>query len=158
LVSKITDKIGTEYLAIILVSLANLLFPLGFLYVSQHGFSPFQTLFARGVVIFFSHIAIGHYLNIPLSFKTAYDFKYLLLRNSIFLIQQSIYTAMHYVLSFPLISSISITGPLFLFITDYYINGVTINKVQAVGIIVSFIGILININGDFIMTLIDPTF
>ena len=145
-------------MAIIIVSLANLLLPLGYLYVSQHGFSPFQTIFARGVCIFFTHIAIGQYLNIPLSFKTARDFKYLMIRNSLFFIQQLIYTAMHYVLSFPLISSISITGPLFLFITDYYINGVTINKVQAVGIVVSFIGIIININGDNLMTLIDPTF
>lgn len=65
---------------------------------------------------------------------------------------------MHFVLSFPLINSITITGPLFVFLIDYYINGVTINKMQAVGIAFGFAGILININGDYLMTIIDPTF
>jgi drug/metabolite transporter (DMT)-like permease len=154
-VGRLTGRLGEENLAILLVSLANLLF---LLYVSQHGFSPFQTNFARGVCIFFTHIAIGSYLGIGLSFKNAHDFKYLLIRNSLFLIQQFVYAAMHYVLSFPLINSINISGPLFVFLLDYYLNGVTINRVQAVGIAVAFAGILLNINGDFLMSLLDPAF
>lgn len=65
---------------------------------------------------------------------------------------------MYFVLSFPLNNSISITGPLFVFIIDYFINGVTINKGQAVGIFLGFFGIFLNINGEYLMKLIDPNF
>jgi drug/metabolite transporter (DMT)-like permease len=158
IVDKVSNKLGTENLALILMTIANLLWPLSFLYVSQHHFSPFQTNLARGIAICVTHIIICNYLGIGLDFKSSKDIKYLLIRNTLIGIHQFVYTAMHFVLSFPLINSIVITGPLFVFIIDYFLNGVTINKIQVIGIAVSFTGILININGDFLMTLIDPEF
>lgn len=158
LVNKASNKLGTENLAITLMTIANLLWPLSFLYVSQHHFSPFQTNLARGASICITHILVCNYLGINLDFKSSRDIKYLIIRNSLIAIHQIIYTAMHFVLSFPLLNSISITGPLFVFIIDYYLNGITINRTQVIGIVVSFAGILININGDFLMTFIDPDF
>jgi drug/metabolite transporter (DMT)-like permease len=137
---------------------ANLLFPFAFLYVSEHHFSPFQTSLARGVSICVTHIVICLFFGISLDFKSTYDLKYLFIRNSLMVVNQVVYTGMHFVLSFPLINSISITGPLIVFIIDYYLNGVTINRNQVIGIIIGFVGILININGDFLMTLTDETY
>lgn len=157
-ISFVTDRIGNENLAILLMTISNLLWPTSFIYVSQHHFSPIQTNLARGASICLSHILICLILGISLDFKSSKDVKYLLIRNTLIGFHQVVYTAMHFVLSFPLINSITITGPLFVFIIDYYINGVTINRVQAIGIAIGFAGILININGDFLMTLIDPTY
>jgi len=56
------------------------------------------------------------------------------------------------------VNSITITGPLFVFVIDYYINNITITKSQAYGILIGFVGVLININGEYIMSWIDPSF
>lgn len=140
------------------MSLANILFPVGFLFVSQHHFNPMQTNIARGTAIVFTHVLICMFFGIPLHFKSSRDIKYLLIRNTLVIIHQIVYTGMYFVLSYPLVNSIVITGPLFVFIIDYYVNGVTINNSQAIGIAIGFAGILININGDFLMTLVDPTY
>lgn len=158
LVGLISKKIGTENLALTMMACANLVWPLSFLYVSQHHFSPFQTNLARGVAICFSHILLCSFLGIDLNFKSWKDIKYLLIRNTLIGMHQYFYSWLHFVLSFPLINSILITGPLFVFIIDYYLNGVTINRDQTWGIVISFVGILVNINGDLLMRIIDPTF
>ena len=94
---------------------ANFLWPISFIYVSHHNFSPFQTILVRGTSICITHILLFLYLGISLDFKLSYDLKYLNIRNGLILIHQVIYTGMYFVLSFPLNNSISITGPLFVF-------------------------------------------
>lgn len=136
----------------------NLLWPMSFIYVSHHNFSPFQTILVRGTSICVTHIIICLYLGISLDFKSSYDIKHLNIRNVLIIIHQIIYTGMYFVLSFPLNNSISITGPLFVFVIDYYLNGVTINRNQIIGIIIGFTGIFLNINGEYIMKLIDPNY
>lgn len=157
-VGLVSNKIGTENLALAMMACANLVFPLSFLYVSQHHFSPFQTNLARGTAICFSHILIFYYLAIDINFKSWRDIKLLLIRNTLMGLHQYFYSWLHYVLSFSLLNSIFVTGPLFVFIIDYFLNGVTINRDQTWGIVVSFVGIFININGNLIMKIIDPSF
>jgi drug/metabolite transporter (DMT)-like permease len=154
----VSNRIGTENFALAMMAIANLVWPLTYLFVSQHHFSPFQTNLARGTAICITHILICLYLGIDLNFKSWKDLKYLFLRNTLITIHQLFYAALHFVLSFPLLNSILITGPLFVFIIDYYLNGVTINQRQIWGIAISFVGILININGELIMKIIDPSF
>lgn len=113
---------------------------------------------ARGTAVCVSHILICMCLGIDLHVKSAADMKNILLRNTLIGFHQLVYAAMHFVLSFPLVNSIIITGPLFVFVIDYYLNGVTINQTQILGIIVSFAGILVSINGELLMTLIEPSF
>jgi hypothetical protein len=47
----------------------------------------------------------------------------------------------------PVIHTINSTGPIFVIIEDYFINKIKINKQQLQGIILSFIGIFLTING-----------
>jgi drug/metabolite transporter (DMT)-like permease len=49
-------------------------------------------------------------------------------------------------------NTISISGPLFVFLIDYYINGVTINKKQIVGIALGILGVILAINADYFMS------
>jgi drug/metabolite transporter (DMT)-like permease len=43
-------------------------------------------------------------------------------------------------------------------VIDYYINNITVTKSQAVGILIGFTGVLISINGEYLMSLVDPSF
>lgn len=54
---------------------------------------------------------------------------------------------MYFVVPSPIINVISLTGPLFVFILDYYLNGVAINSKQLYGIIIGFSGVLLTVNG-----------
>ena len=61
-------------------------------------------------------------------------------------------------LPLPIIHILGASGNLFIFIWDYYLNGVTVNKEQLKGIIVGAIGLLLAINGPFLMKMINPNY
>lgn len=157
-IEAITTRIGTENLAISLMVIANLMWPLSHLYVTEHHFSPFQTSLARGLSICLTHILLCRFFGIDLDFRSSHDIKYLFIRNSLIIFHQLVYAGLHFILPFPLVNSITITGPLFVFVIDYYINNITITKSQAFGILIGFTGVLININGEYIISWIDPSF
>ncbi len=52
----------------------------------------------------------------------------------------------------PVIHTISCTGPIFVIIEDYFINGVRINSQQLKGIVFTFLGIVLTINGESIVS------
>lgn len=57
-----------------------------------------------------------------------------------------------FILPLPIVHTINSSGAIFVFIIDYLLNGVQINKKQAVGILVGFIGVLIAGNGKLIIS------
>jgi len=65
---------------------------------------------------------------------------------------------MYFVIPYPILNGICLSGPLFVLVMDYYLNGVTINQSQIKGVIAGFIGVLVMINSDLIMSWIDPTY
>lgn len=94
-------------------------------------------------------------MGISLDFKTSYDLKGLMVRNTAIFIHQVIYTGMFFVVSAPVNHTITISGPLFVFLIDYYINGVKINKKQATGVAMGIIGVIITVNAEYLMSLYD---
>ena len=64
----------------------------------------------------------------------------------------------HFYIPIPVIHTLSGTGPIFVFVIDYYKNGVNINKKQLVGIILGICGLILTVNGRILMSWIDPTF
>jgi drug/metabolite transporter (DMT)-like permease len=71
---------------------------------------------------------------------------------------QLVYTSMYYVLSFTILNTIAATGPLFVFVLDYFMNSVEINRKQFIGIVLGLMGVLLTINGDQIMKLINENY
>ena len=61
-------------------------------------------------------------------------------------------------LPLPIVHTISGSGPLFVFIIDYYLNGIEINQKQLTGIAFGIIGLILAVNGRLIITYIDPTY
>jgi len=78
------------------------------------------------------------------------------MRNIIMLVQQMAYTAMHYVVSLPVLNILSISGSIFVFVLDYFLHGVKISGKQLVGIVAGILGVLVTVNGEFIMSILDP--
>jgi len=88
-------------------------------------------------------------------FISGTDIKYLLIRNTIIVLHQLYYSAMQFVVTMPIVNIIALSGPLFVFIIDYFINGVTINKKQLMGIVFGMLGVITVINGDAVMHFLD---
>ena len=61
-------------------------------------------------------------------------------------------------LPLPLVHTIGCTGTLYVFILDYYINSVKISKKQLSGIVIGFVGVILTINGEWMMDILDPEY
>lgn len=137
---------------------STLIWPISFIYVNEHKISPFQTYLARGIAIFITHTLLCRLMGIDLDFKSTHDFKYLVVRNTAMLIHQLCYAGMYFVVSLPVNNTILMSGPLFVFLIDYYLNGITINKKQAVGIVLGIMGVVLTVNADYIMSWLDGNY
>ena len=61
-------------------------------------------------------------------------------------------------LPLPIVHTICGSGPIFVFIIDYYVNGVRINPKQFVGIVISVVGLVLTINGGLFIKYFNPEF
>lgn len=57
------------------------------------------------------------------------------------------FTLAHFYLTQPIVQTINISGFLFVFLLDYFINHVTITKKQFIGVVLGVIGVLLTVNG-----------
>lgn len=112
----------------------------------------------RGLVTVLMNFFIARLYCIDLEYKDPSNFRILLLRNFIMIIQGLVFTVLQFILTQPIINTINSTGPLFIFLLDYKINGITINQKQVYGVILGVIGVLLTINGEYIIRFIDPSY
>ena len=56
----------------------------------------------------------------------------------------------------PVVHTIGSSGVIFIFIIDYYLNGVKVNRKQIMGIIIGIIGLILTVNGRLIITYFNP--
>ncbi len=68
------------------------------------------------------------------------------------------FTVAQFYLSQPIIQIINCTGPLIIFIVDYFVNKTTITISQFYGVLAGIAGALLTINGDIILKYFDPTY
>jgi drug/metabolite transporter (DMT)-like permease len=158
IIDQIDWYIGKENFAYIIMVFTQLLWPLSFIYVNEHKVNPIETTMARGIITVVSHSLIMRYFGVSFNIRDRSDLKYLMIRCILLIIHQYTLTVMHFVLSMSVLNSIGTIGPIFVFLIDYQINGVTINKKQLLGIIGGIFGVLLTINGDFIMSLFNSNY
>jgi drug/metabolite transporter (DMT)-like permease len=89
-----------------------------------------------------------------MTYKNPYNFKILLLRSQLLTLYFVVFALTQFYLPQPIIQTINSCGPIFIFVLDYLINGVKITKSQSIGVLLAIIGVLITINGDYILELI----
>ena len=61
-------------------------------------------------------------------------------------------------LPMPIVHTIGSTGTLFIILLDHFINGVKLNRKQVVGVVVSFLGMILVINGKWLIHYVDPNY
>ena len=98
------------------------------------------------MVIALSYI-VGRYLNINLTYRDPRNFKILMARNLFTCVQAFGYTIVQFYLPQPIVQTLNSTGPLFVFLLDYKMNGITVTKKQIIGILFGMFGVLLTING-----------
>ena len=68
------------------------------------------------------------------------------------------YAMVQFYLPLPIAITLNATSPIFIYIYDYLIYGVTINHTQTVYVVIAVIGVILTANGAYFATLIDPNF
>lgn len=61
-----------------------------------------------------------------------------------------------FILPIPIVHTISCSGTLFVFIIDYFKNGIKINSRQAIGIVIGVVGVVLVSNGNLLTKWVDP--
>lgn len=64
----------------------------------------------------------------------------------------------HYYLSVSVLQTINTFGPILVFVWDYYLHGIRINRKQFYGVVLGIIGLIITTNALQIYNIFDPQF
>jgi drug/metabolite transporter (DMT)-like permease len=78
------------------------------------------------------------------------------MRGTSMVIHSLLFAMSQYILPLPVVHTLNCSGTLFVFLIDYIMNEVKINKKQAIGIFIGMIGALLATNGRLLTKLIDP--
>jgi len=82
----------------------------------------------------------------PLDYKYDTNFYNISKRNIIVVIHGLAITAAQFYLPLPIVHTINFFSPIFIFVIDYFENGVRINKTQFYFLLLSVFGVLCTIN------------
>lgn len=63
-----------------------------------------------------------------------------------------------FVLPLPIVHTINSSGVVFTFITDYFVNGVQINRKQFIGIVIAILSLLVTVNNIYLYRIFNPNF
>ena len=131
---------------------------ISFIYPNELNIDFYHTSFFRGInliVISFILCKINH---IPLTLQSPSSYSLTTQRSILLTIYTATMTFSHFYLPIPIVHTISCSGIFFIFILDYFRNGIKINKQQAILIGISVCGTIITINGRLIMSKLDPSY
>lgn len=62
----------------------------------------------------------------------------------------------HYYLSVSVLQTINTVGPILVFVWDYYLHGITINRKQFYGVVLGIVGLLVTTNALKIYNIFVP--
>lgn len=113
---------------------------------------------ARGIVtLAFSYLACL-FSGDPNSLKYPTNFKLLVIR-SFLMTMHSLTTGLsQFILPLPVTFTIGCSGTIFVFIIDYFVNGIKINISQLKGILLGLLGVFLTSNGKILTKLIDKDY
>ena len=123
------------------------LITLGFVLANERQFHPLTTGIVRGFTAVVMSYAVARYRNIDLSFPSAHNFRWQIIRNSIMTLQGLVYAWTLFHLPVPVVVTIYSATPIFTAIWDYWIFGVRINDIQRRWLAIAFIGVLLVTDG-----------
>ena len=139
----------------ILIVLGTSSYCLGFIYVNEHNFSPIMTNLVRGLLnIIICHTVMKHQ-SMDMTFKSATSLKWNIFRNTIMVAEGLAYAAIQFYMPLPICITLNSISPIFIYLYDYFLYGITINKKQIIFLIISLLGVIFTANGQYLSSLID---
>lgn len=156
--AQVPDSGPLHYLPYLFMMFANILWPLSWIHSNEHNINFAETTLVRGVTCMWCNYLICRWRKYDTVFKNAHNFNILNKRNMIMCFHSFAMAAFQFVLPLPIIHTISCGGTLLIFILDYFKNGVTINRRQALGIFFGIFGVVVTSNSSLIMKKINPDF
>ncbi len=87
------------------------------------------------------------YNKVSIDFKDLRDLKILNIRNGIIVLHSFVFALVQFYLEQPILQTINSCGPIFIFVMDYFMNGVKINHKQFIGVVLAIFGVLLTVNG-----------
>ena len=152
------DKYGTQKISYILFSISQVIFPLSFLYANNNKMSPVETSLLRGIASILLNFFIARYYNMTLDFKYDVNFTNLIKRNGLLVFHGFAITTAQFYLPLPIVHTVSFFAPIFIFVIDYFENGIRINKTQFFCLFAGVIGILCTINSELVSKILDKNY
>lgn len=128
-----------------------------FIYPNEHQVEFYQTCLTRGYGLMIVGYVAAKRENIPLAFEGEVLRK-MNVRNMLMIFFGWNLALSQFYLPLPIVHTISGAGSIFVFVVDYFLNGVGITAKQLVGVIVGFVGLSLTVNGNIIMHYFHPEF
>ena len=153
--SQVVSWIDNDRLAIILMIVGCLFFSGGFIFANEQKMHPIITGLTRGFSLVCICCLLSSYYSLSLAFKSTYILKWQVIRNGIMVIHGLAYTWVQFYLPLPIAITLGNTSPIFIYVYDYYLYGITINRKQFFFLIISVIGVILAANGSYFITIID---
>ena len=144
--------------AIALSLFCNACWFFSFIYPNEHEVRGFESNLARGITFCSLGFVIGRKKEKTLDVKNRKTLINLTIRVTLTSIFAAIAGLSQFYLPLPIVYTICGSGPIFGFIVDYYLNGIRVNGRQIVGLSVGIIGLVLTVNGNFLMKWADPSF
>ncbi|KAL4435507.1 hypothetical protein ABPG74_020283 [Tetrahymena malaccensis] len=154
LVNAFRNKYGNDNLAYLLVFISGL-FYVGVSFYLKKNKQIFWSyaMIVRGVIVSFLMYSIGYVKKYNMQVNDSKDFKLLTIRNVISALGQVCFFYSINKLPVSLLLIISNTGPIFVFIFNYFLFGVTLTIKDIIGIAVSFFGVVMVSDPNYFQSL-----
>jgi drug/metabolite transporter (DMT)-like permease len=147
--------IDNDHLSMIMVLFGSVIYNFGFIYVNEMKIHPITTALSRGIVLSSLSYLLSRKFSTEITYKSPYLLKWLVIRSSIMIVQGLAFATVQFYLPQPIAITINSSPPIFVSILDYFLNGIIMNRLQIVFLFVSLIGVILTINGSYIITYLD---
>lgn len=136
--------------------LSQIIWPISFLYPSEKNMSPIETNIVRSIITMISHYFIIRYFNFNFDMKQNQTIILVTKRNFIVSLHQFVLTGSLFILPYPIVFTLNTSCVLFVFVIDYLLFNVKINKEQIGGVVLGFFGVLLTVNGEYFINKLYP--
>lgn len=109
----------------------------------------------RGFAVIVLCYIVIRWKGLDLCFRSDHNFKWLLARNSIMVLHNFAYNWSQFYLPLPIAITLGSVSPIFVYIYDYWIYGITINRKQMAFLALSITGVALTSNGPYLITFLD---
>ena len=113
--------------------------------------SPFETTISRYTIMMFVTYVHCRMDGSSMVFFNRPHEQTLFWRNIIVAFHGFVVTIMQFYLPLSIFHTLVISGQVFIFLANYLLKGVKITKNQVIGVVISFVGLIMVINGRFFL-------